>query len=143
MDSRIGDLRRGKVKLKNLIDETSDYQLYENQCLYTTYAVHLRHRKERKHQLEQGLQFNSSDSWRDPKKQEQGQSKKKGEGTTKTDACTMQVRTLNQNLQLSHKSLYALDRPKEREEPRQEDNSFKSLGDFFRIKHDKSEPSMN
>lgn len=57
MERRISELRQNKAMLKVSVESCSDSELYENQCLYTAYALKLKNKK--KHQSS-ALKENSS-----------------------------------------------------------------------------------
>lgn len=46
MDGQLGDLRRGKVGLKNRMSQCTDDELFENRSFYTSYAMSIHQRSE-------------------------------------------------------------------------------------------------
>mmetsp|Transcript_92522 Transcript_92522/g.163635 ORF Transcript_92522/g.163635 Transcript_92522/m.163635 type:complete len:279 (+) Transcript_92522:266-1102(+) len=132
MDGEIRNLRRGKFHTQSMMRSTTRDELYENACLYTTYATAIRQRRRKELDQDFGggepcgvtwtpaekgtFAMNRSRSTpsfdvRQPRQYGFGMSKRGGE----TSSSTCEVRSLRQQIEGSHKKLQELEG--HREEP--------------------------
>lgn len=124
MDDQISELKRGKVRVKKAMEVYSDEDLYDNSCLYTSYAWQLRRRKQHKKE-ERSATVGPTASWGGVRRFPQSQGfemhrkdsalgKKRGDGSHRarrqslSDTMAMQVRDLSRHLQGSHSMLPVL-----------------------------------
>jgi len=127
MDDQVSELRRGKVRLRNRVNECSDDELFENRSFYTDYAMTIRQRSQRKNQerratvaakiLSDKVPLGSSISTLRPNtltlplpsspyrpvSEDQWRRKKRGE-TFFSSSSTLELRALQQQIEGSHKN---------------------------------------
>merc|ERR1740129_170392 len=65
MDDQISELRKGKMRHRNRLNETSGDELFENRSFYTAYAMTIRHRSQRLRQSPPAIAVSSSDGFED------------------------------------------------------------------------------
>lgn len=106
MRQQIGELKRGKAALRQALNACEEDDLYENACLFTPYAMTLRKRKGRINGqvFGGGGGLDASRGGLAPAPAEE-QPHRKRETSSRTDAVTLQVRALKQNLKVSQKAL--------------------------------------
>eukprot|EP00403_Amphidinium_massartii_P012659 CAMPEP_0178420186 /NCGR_PEP_ID=MMETSP0689_2-20121128/25999_1 /TAXON_ID=160604 /ORGANISM="Amphidinium massartii, Strain CS-259" /LENGTH=497 /DNA_ID=CAMNT_0020041653 /DNA_START=35 /DNA_END=1528 /DNA_ORIENTATION=+ len=126
MDSRIAYLRRGKVHTKWRMEVFDNDNLWENKCLFSTYAMGLRRRRDKRKAADGARNLSPQDTAetlkRDAKSQQQsGGGKKKNDVTSGAADHTKQIMTLHKDLKVSTRNLeVAIDPEKEAEEEAEE-----------------------